>query len=111
MIKFLKWLILEVWTPINIRIGIVYGFIAQFKFLAEIVILGSGLFFLLFRFLPSRKMLALAFVIIIIISVGLGEFLIRWKIPQKMNEKANKINPQINALDEILENTREILKK
>ena len=99
------------WTPINIRIGVVYGFLAQFETLGKIVFYGSGLYFLWFHVLPGRKLLVIWFLASLGIWVGLGEVLIRWNIPQKMTEKGNKINPQLDAINEILENSRKLLKK
>ena len=101
--KFLKWLIIDIWTPVNIRIGIVYGFVAQFKFLAELVVYASAGYYLWFKVLPSHKMLLISFVIFVISSVGLGEILIRWNIPHKMNEKGNRLNPQLDKINEIYE--------
>ena len=103
IMRFLEWFLLDVWTPVNIRIGIVYGFIAQFKLLAEIIFFGSGLFYLWFRVLPSRKMLVLWFLITLVGMIAVGEILIRWQIPHKMNEKANKINPQMDKINKIAE--------
>jgi len=106
--RFLKWLLLDVWTPMNIRFGIVYSFFAQFKFLLELMVLVGAGYYLVLGKVPSRKLLAVIFIILFVIAVGIGEILIRFNIPQKMNEKANKINPQISAIDEILEKVRKL---
>lgn len=98
---FLRWLLLDVWTPANIRFNIVYGFFAQFKFLFEIILIISALYFLWFGHTPSRKLLLLIFVVIFILGVVFGDILIRFGIPQKIAEKNNKINPQIDKINEI----------
>lgn len=106
--KFLKWLLLDVWTPMNIRFGIVYGFFAQFKFLLEIMVLVGAAYYIILGRVPSRKLLGVIFIVIFIVAAGVGEILIRYNIPQKMNEKQNRLNPQLDALNEILERIRKL---
>lgn len=103
MVKILKWLLLEIWTPANIRFGVVWGFFSQAESLFKAVLAISAGYFLWFRVVPSHKFLVLIAVIIFAVGVGLGDLLIRWKIPQKMSEKANRINPQIDKINSIAE--------
>lgn len=109
--RFLKFLLEEIWTPVNIRFGVVYGFFAQVKFLLELVLILGGLYFIWFGTKPSNKFLLLIFGAIFISAAGIGDILIRYNIPQKIAEKNNKLNPQIDKINLILEKLNDLERK
>ena len=99
--RFIKWLLVSAWTPLNIRFSVVYGFFAQVKFLLELMLILGGGYFLIFGTKPSNKLLVISFIIIFITATGVGDILIRYDIPQKIAEKNNKINPQLDLINKI----------
>lgn len=103
MKKLFTWLWFGVYVPANIRFGIIYGIASNFKFLAEIMIIIGGLYFVITGHAPTKVGLGITFGIIFVGGVVLGEILIRYDIPQRMAAMGNRYNPQINRIDAIAE--------
>lgn len=105
MFKFLKWLYLDIWLPVNFHFSVLYGQIVQLKFLAELmVIVGLGWLYLTGHILTHKQLLGV-FAVLFLLGTVAGYGLVRLGIPQRGNKLANSVNKEfmeiIDRLDKI----------
>ena len=74
------------------------------------ILVGLGYFYLTGKKLNGFQLIII-FGVLFLASIGIGELLIKWNIPQRMAEKGNALNPQIDKINGIAEKLNDLERK